>query len=137
MYPHQRPPTLGVVAALAYVFAALAPYVLLEAETGVLEVYYAAGIAGPNLLSLFALVAVVLFAAGRQARTEPDLVAGVTLVLGLVLFAVTALWAVSVPENVVFEPGADWFVYHRWLTTAISAVIPAAAVWYAWTLDLV
>ncbi|USZ73080.1 DUF7548 family protein [Natronosalvus halobius] len=137
MHAHQRPPTLGVVAALTYVLAALAPYVLLEVETSVLEVYYAAGLAGPNLLSLFALVAVVLFAAGRQTRTEPDLVAGVTLVLGLVLLAVTALWAVSVPESVVFEPGADWFVYHRWLTTAISAVIPAAAVWYARTLDLV
>ncbi|MFC7232949.1 hypothetical protein ACFQMM_19225 [Saliphagus sp. GCM10025308] len=137
MHAHQRPPTLGVVAALAYVFAALAPYVLLEVDTSVLEVYFAAGIAGPNLLSLFALVTVVLFAAGRQARTEPDLVAGVALVLGLVLLAMTALWAVSVPESVAFEAGADWFVYHRWFTTAISAVVPAAAVWYAWTLDLV
>ncbi|WP_312909157.1 DUF7548 family protein [Natronosalvus caseinilyticus] len=137
MHPHQRPPTLGIVAALAYAAVALAPYVLLEVETSVLEEYYAAGLAGSNLLSLFALVAVVLFAAGRQTRTEPDLVAGVTLVLGLVLLLVTAQWAVSVPESVVFEGGVDWFVYHRWLTTAISALVPAAAGWYALVLDLV
>ncbi|MFP8955758.1 hypothetical protein ACLI4Y_03445 [Natrialbaceae archaeon A-CW3] len=137
MRPHQRPPTLGIVAAVAYVIAAFVPYFVLEAPAGVLEFYYAAGLAGPQVLSLFAFVAIVIFAAGRQQRSEPELVAGLTLILGLVLAVVTLHWAVSVPTNVILEAGdVTWFEYHRWVTLLLAAVIPVASLWYARELDV-
>ncbi len=137
MRPDQRPPTVGIGAAIAYVVIALAPYVVLDVEPGVLDFYYTTGLAGPHLLSVFALVAVVLFAAGRQGRTEPDIVAGLTLVLGVVLFVVTVQWALSVPETIIVETtDASWFPYHRWLAVLTAAIIPVAAGWYTRVLGL-
>lgn len=137
MYSRQHPPTLGIVAAAGYVAVALAPYLLLDPEPGILEFYYSFGLAGPPLLSLFAVVAVVMFAAGRQGRTEPDLIAGLTLVLGLVLAVITFHWAISVPETVVAEvTDATWFEYQRWIVAGIAVLVPLASAWYARALEL-
>ncbi len=153
MRKDQRPPTLGIVAAVAYVFVALAPYlaaslgpdesegaaamIALPVERALLELYFTAGLAGPDLLSLFAVVTVVLFAAGRQGRSEPDLIAGVTLVVGIVLCLGTVHWALAVPEAVIANAsGPLWFEYHRWLTAFVSLGVPIAAGWYARVLGL-
>lgn len=140
MRAQQRPPTAGIVACLCYLLAVLAPYLLLEGPvTAGLETYYNGyGIAGPQFLAALALVGIVLFAAGREARTQPDYAAGLTLVLGFVLTLFALAWAVAVPTEVVLSLGeADWLEYHRWLVAASAAAIVAASAWYARALDLV
>lgn len=139
MRADQRPPTLGILAALTYVVLAVLPYLFSAPETDVSAVgfYYSQGIAGPQFLSILALVAVVLFAAGRQGRTAPDYVAGLTLVLAAVLAMLVFAWAVTVPESVVVGLGtAEWLEYHRWLLSAAALTMVASAVWYARALSL-
>ncbi len=138
MRPEQRPPTVGIVAALSYVLLAFAPYVLLpETETPGLAIYYDYGIAGPPFLTLLVVVAVVLFAAGRERRTEPDFVAGLVIVLSAVLSLLVFVWALAVPESVVTGLGeALWLEYHRWLLVLTSLATLACSVWYARVLSL-
>lgn len=132
-----RPPTLGIIAALAYCIIAIAPYVFLEVDSTVIDVYYDVSLAGPQFLSLLAVVALVLFAAARQGRTEPDTVAGLTLVLGVVLTVFTLTWALAVPTEIVLEVGdVTWFEYHRWAAVAVAALVAVAAVWYTRALGL-
>lgn len=139
MRADQRPPTVGILAALSYVVLVVLPYLTLsEREVGGVAFYYSHGIAGPQFLSILALVAIVLFAAGRQRRTEPDYVAGLTLVLGAVLAILVLGWAVSVPESVVAGLGtAAWLDHHRWLLSTAALAMVASAVWYARALSLV
>ncbi|MCU4750867.1 hypothetical protein OB919_02535 [Halobacteria archaeon AArc-curdl1] len=138
MRPVARPPTLGIIASLAYGIIAIAPYVFLEVDSTVIDVYYDVSLAGPQFLSLLAVVAFVLFAAGRQGRTEPDTVAGLTLVLGVVLTVLTLAWAVAVPTELVLEGGdVTWFEYHRWVAVVVAALVPVAAAWYTRVLGLV
>ena len=134
----QRPPTAGIVAAVTYIVLVFAPYVLFAVEdTNEIALYYDFGIAGPQYLSLLAAVGVILFAAGRERRTEPDLVAGLTLVLGLVLTIFVAIWAVSVPEDIVFALGdAAWVEHHRWLVVLAAAGLVVASLWYVRALEL-
>ena len=138
MHAEQRPPTAGIVAAVAYLVVVFAPYLLLpDAEAAGLPVYYDYGVAGPQYLSLLAVVAVVLFAAGREARTEPDFAAGILLVLGFVLALLVTLWAVLVPADVVLGLGeATWLEYHRWLAVVTAVGVFLAAGWYARVLGL-
>lgn len=137
MRAEQRPPTAGIVACLAYLLLAFGPYALPETEVSGLGVYYSYGIAGPQFLSLIALVGVVLFAAGRQVRTDPVFVAGLTIVLGAVLSLLVLAWAATVPEDVVTSLGtADWLEYHRWSLVACSVAVAASAGWYARALEL-
>ena len=137
MRPVVRPPTLGIIAALAYGIIAIAPYVFLEVDSTVIDVDYDVSLAGPQFLSLLAVVALVLFAAGRQGRTEPDTVAGLTLVLGVVLTVLTLAWALAVPPELVLEAGdVTWFEYHRWAAVGAAVLIPAAATWYTRVLGL-
>jgi hypothetical protein len=94
-----------------------------------------------------ALVAVIVFAAGREDRTDPDTAAGAAVGLGTVVFLVAALWAVTVPADVPLQLTTDRPVvgplttativeYHRWVL-AVVAVLPAvAAAWYAKALRL-
>lgn len=139
MRPEQRPPTAGIVASLSYLFAIFGPYLILsEEETAALPAYYDFGVAGPQFLAILPLVGLVLFAAGRQQRTEPDYIAGLTLVLGMVLTAFVAIWAVSVPQNVILSIGeASWLEYHRWLVVLAALAMVACSLWYAKSLELV
>ncbi len=139
MRVEQRPPTVGIAAAIGYLLVVFLPYVLLSSsEVAGLEVYYSFGIAGPQLLSLLALVAVVLFAAGRQNRTDPVIICGITLVVGIVLTLLVLGWAIAVPEDVVGSLGtADWLEYHRWLAVVFAALIAASATWYVRALSLI
>lgn len=139
MRPEQRPPTVAIAAALLYLLVVFVPYVASgDAEPGVLEAYYDAfGVVGPQFLSLLVVVAIVLFAAGRELRTEPDYVAGLTLVIGVVLVVFVALWSIAVTDDVATGlSDAAWVEYHRWLVLACSLAIPLSAVWYARTLEL-
>ncbi len=131
-------PTLGIVASLVVVGLLLVPYAVVDGDAGS---YYGAGTPSPWVGGLLALVAVVVFAAGREERTAPETAAGVGLGLGLAVTAVLALWAVTVPGEVPLQlTTAEPIVgplttgviieYHRWLLAVAAALLPAAGVWY-------
>jgi hypothetical protein len=139
-------PTLGIVASLLLVAAVAVPYVVVE-ESGVVGAYYASGALTPWASCLVALVAVIVFAAGREDRTDPETAAGAALGLSVVGFLVAALWAVTVPVDVPLQLTTDRpllgpltvamvIEYHRWVV-ALVAILPAtAAGWYARSLGL-
>ena len=139
MRAEQRPPTAGIVACVLYLLAVFVPYLLLtEAERAGFDAYYTQfGVAGPQFLALLVVVAIVLFAAGREVRTEPDYVAGLTLVLGFVLTLLVLVWTLAVTEDFVASIGeAAWLEYHRWVVLLTSLAIVACSAWYARVLSL-
>ena len=126
------PPTVGIVGALATAFVVLLPYVALTgADASAVGPYYGSGIVGPNVVGLFAVLALVVFAAGRQRRTEPDTVAGAALVLGLVTFLAAVAWALTADTSIALGTSATWLPTLRWVLVATSAVLPGSALWYA------
>ena len=80
MRPSARPPTVGLLASLLVVMAVLWPY-LSEPVTSV-SAYYDTAPITPLAVGLLAMVSIIAFAAGRQRRSEPELVAGAVLILG-------------------------------------------------------
>jgi hypothetical protein len=138
-------PSLGIVASLSVVAALLVPYAVVDA--GDAGTYYSAGVVTPWFSGLLALVAIVVFAAGRADRTAPETAAGVGLGLGFALAVVAVLWAVTVPGEVplqlttdetLFGPisTADVLEPHRWIVALVAAAVPATGLWYARTLEL-
>jgi len=124
-------PTVGIVASLSVLVALLAPFLAVEQGSAV-GTYYGAGAVNGLAVGLFAGVALVAFAAGREGRSPPDTVAGVTIVLGLFAAILALLWALTVPRSLVTQLStATWIDGHRWLVAALTVVIPAAAGWYA------
>ncbi|MFB6142725.1 MAG: hypothetical protein ABEJ30_05220 [Halorientalis sp.] len=116
-------PTAGIAASLAVLAALAVPYVL--GVVGV-ESYYGSGSVNPLLAGLFALVAVIVFAAGREGRSDPQLAAGVALALGAFTVLVTLAWALTVRPD-----AAQFSVNHRWLVVGVAALVPLSAGWYA------
>jgi len=139
-------PTLGIGASLSVVALLLVPYAILGAEDA--GTYYAAGAVTPWFSAFLALVAVVVFAAGRADRTAPGTAAGVGLGLGFALAVVAVLWAVTVPGEVPLQLTTDRTVFaplstaeilesHRWVLAIVSVGVPTFGGWYARTLGLV
>ncbi|PSP90585.1 hypothetical protein BRC90_01365 [Halobacteriales archaeon QS_4_69_34] len=129
-------PLLGIAGCLAALGALATPYALV-ADASAVGVYYATGAINPLLAVLFCAVSVVVFAAGRQGRTDPALAAGVALVFGVCIALVAAAWALTVPESVVFQLSeAAALATHRWALVAVSLSVPAAGAWYARALGL-
>ncbi|WP_254838094.1 DUF7548 family protein [Natronomonas marina] len=138
-------PTLGIVASLSVVGLLLVPYAVVDGTA--VGNYYGSGLLSPWVGGLLALVAVVVFAAGREERTEPETAAGIGVGLGLAAFVVAAVWAVTVPAEVPLQLTTDEplvgplttgtvLEYHRWVLAATAALVPAAGAWYAKTLRL-
>ncbi|MFC4406218.1 DUF7548 family protein [Haloarchaeobius iranensis] len=129
----RTPPTVGIAAGIGFVIAVFAPYVALSSSgVAALETYYGYGLVAPTYLTLFALVGIVVLAAGREARTAPDLAAGVALVIGFAATLLTLLWATGVEESVVSSIGTEtWLAYHRWVVLALGVVFTGTSVWYA------
>lgn len=134
-------PTAGIVACTLVLAVLALPYLLVGPGAGV-GTYYGAGVVTPFAAGLFALVCSIVFAAGREERSDPALVAGAGLALGLFTFLVSALWAATVPGSVVLQLGevsglaATFLESHRYLLAAASAGVPASAAWYARALRL-
>ncbi|UPV73218.1 hypothetical protein M0R89_11735 [Halorussus limi] len=124
-------PTVGVVAALAVLAAIVAPYFLIDATAA--GVYYSEPTFVPVhlVVGLFATVAVVVFAAGRNGRTDAPTAAGVTVVLGGFMALLVLWWAVSVGDLVGSLTANATFDYHRWLLLATSVAVAASAGWFA------
>ncbi|WP_135662095.1 DUF7548 family protein [Halorhabdus rudnickae] len=119
-------PLAGILACLAFLAALAMP---LGSSGGGL--YYATGALNPLVGGLFAVVLVVVFAAGRQERTDPALAAGVALAFGLVITAATVVWAVTARTDVLSITR-----FHRHALLGTASGVPLAAAWYAFELDL-
>jgi len=130
-------PSVGIVACLAVVFGLAVPYGLVG-EPSAVGAYYASGAFNPLFAGLFALVGALAFAAGREGRSDPALMAGATLVVGLFVVLLVVAWALTVPVDLVLSLGTNTLVeYHRHALVGAALSVPSAAGWYARTLGLV
>lgn len=127
-------PTAGIVACALVLVALALPYAVASASA--VGAYYAAAALSPLATALFALAGVIVFAAGRERRSDPALAAGAALVLGVFAVGVSLVWALSVRPDALGSNLA-LFSYHRWLVVGASLTVPVAGAWYARTLGLV
>lgn len=131
------PPTVGLVGGLLAALFVVAPYALPDATAVEVNDYYGYGLAGPWLVLICGLLAVVVFASGREERTEHDTVAGAGLALGIAMVLFGLFWSVSVPFESIRPVTANWwFEYHRWTVVGSSLIVPIAGAWYARELEL-
>lgn len=133
-------PTAGIVACVVVLALLAAPYLLVD-QAAAVTAYYDAGLVTPFAAGLLALVGVIVFAAGREERSDPPLVAGAGLVFGLFVLVLSGLWAVSVPGSVAVQlgdvgPASSFVEYHRFLLVLAGAGMFLAGVWYARALRL-
>lgn len=133
------PPLAGVVACLLAAVAVLAPYVAVpEEEVGVVGQYYGLGAVSPLAIGVLALVGIIAFAAGLKERTDPTLVAGLMVGVGVLSLLVSVQWVLAVPARVGQSAAtADFLATHRWSIPATAGLIVATALWYARALGLV
>jgi hypothetical protein len=119
--------TVGVVGCLATLVAMGAPYALIaEPGTG-LPIYYGAGPLGAVPVAFLAVIQPIVLLSGTRGRADPQTVAGMALVVGLAMAGIAALWALSVPDELVLSFPAAWMGWHRWAVVAVVAVVPAAS----------
>ncbi|QSG13894.1 DUF7548 family protein [Halapricum desulfuricans] len=123
-------PLVGIAACLLVIVVLATPYVLTESQTAGL--YYESGVVNPLLAGLLVVPAVVVFAAGRQGRTDRALAAGVTLTLGIFIVTITIAWASTVQFGIVDMSLAS----HRWALVTVAMGVPLAGTWYAHALGL-
>jgi hypothetical protein len=124
-------PTVGIVGCVGYLLALAAPYLIVE-TTSAVGAYYSSGALTPAAPAVFALVGIIVFAAGREGRTDPMLAAAAGLVLGLFILGLSLLWATTVPESLVLGLTESTVIeYHRWAVAAVAAPIPVAGAWFA------
>lgn len=131
--------TAGVVACVLTAVAVVAPYVVLPAgDQELVGSYYASGPISPLAVGLLALIGAVVFASGRESRSNPDLVAGVMLSVGAFSLLVALSWALGLPTPGGDAPRSVRFLGRvRWLVLAGAALELATALWYAAALGLV
>jgi hypothetical protein len=113
---------LGVLGGLAY------PYAAGGAGVGA---YYGSGPVNPLVAGLLAVVAIIVFAAGRQGRTDPSFAAGAGLVFGLAIVLVLLAWGTTARLDAVAI--SQW---HRWATAGVGVLVPAGGIWFARSLNL-
>lgn len=129
-------PTVGIVGCVAYLLALLVPYLIVE-TTSAVGAYYGAGALSPAIAAVFALLTIILLAAGREGRTDPSIAAGAALVLGVFIVGLTLLWATTVPTSLVLGLTESTLIeQHRWVLVAAAVPIPLGVVWFAVGLDL-
>jgi hypothetical protein len=133
MDPEERPPTAGILACLLVLAALLWPY--LQEPVAAVSAYYSTAAITPLAAGLLALVAVIVFAAGREGRSDPELVAGAGLVFGLFIAIICVSFAFSARIDVI-GGSSPLLSYQRWLLAAASVLVPVVSVWYARTLRL-
>lgn len=123
---------LGIAGCVAVLVLAAAPYAVADAPA--IGVYYRAGVVGPPIVALFAVVAAIVLLAGVKRRSDPALTAGIAVVVGLFMTLVAWSWALAVTPSLVggLTTAAD-VEYHRWLFALAALVVLAAAGWYART----
>jgi len=129
-------PTVGIVGCVAYLLVLVVPYLIVETTTAV-GAYYGAGALSPAVAAVFALLAIIVLAAGREGRTDPSLAAGAALVLGVFIVGLSLVWATTVPVSLVLGLTESTLIeQHRWAVVAAAVPIPLGAAWFAVGLDL-
>ena len=129
-------PTVGIVGCVAYLLVLVVPYLIVE-TTSAVGAYYGAGDLSPAVAAVFALLTIIVLAAGREGRTDPSLAAGAALVLGVFIVGLSLLWATTVPTSLVLGLTESTLIeHHRWVVVAAAVPIPLGAVWFAVGLDL-
>ncbi|MFB6179068.1 MAG: hypothetical protein ABEI77_05015 [Halorientalis sp.] len=118
-------PLVGIVASLGVLVVLSVPYVLIDTASGV-SAYYASGAINPLLAGLFALVTIIVFAAGREGRTDPTLAAGVALAFGVFMLLIAVVWALTVRVDTIAIQTS-----HRWALVVVTLFVPASGVWFA------
>ncbi|MFT4880337.1 MAG: hypothetical protein ACI9HI_000330 [Salinirussus sp.] len=125
---HRRAaPLAGIAGCLVVLTALVYPYLAVDT----VGTYYGTGVVNPLVGAMLALVAVIVFAAGREERSDPQFAAGAALVFSAFAFVLLLGWALTVRLDAVELSGL-----HRWVTAALALVAPAAALWYARALSL-
>jgi len=125
---HRRTaPLVGIAGCLAVLAALVYPYLVADS----VGTYYGTGVVNPLVGAVLALVAVIVFAAGREERSDPQFAAGAALVFSAFTLLLLFGWALTVRVDAVELPGL-----HRWATVTFALVAPLAAVWYARALSL-
>ena len=109
------------------------PYFVIDSQPQLLDAYYNSGPFGIVGVIFLATLGVVIFLSSVRGRADAELIAGIMLVVSVVMFALTMLWAVEVDSAVLYSFPAtySWLEYHPWASLAISAIIAAAAGVYA------
>ncbi|MBX0294595.1 DUF7548 family protein [Haloarcula nitratireducens] len=129
-------PTVGIVGCVLYLVALAVPYLLVE-TTSAVGAYYDSGALSPVIPGVFALVAIIVFAAGREGRTDPSVAAGAAIVLGLFIVGLTLLWATTVPVSLVLGLTESTLIeHHRWAVVVVALFVPLGAAWFARALRL-
>lgn len=130
-WPDTPAPTVGLVATLAALAVVVLPYAVLSATDA--AVYYGSAIFVPVhlVVGLLGSVAIVVFAAGRNGRTDPPTAAGAAIVLAAFMAVLVLWWAIAVGDLVGSFAVDATFGYHRWLLLTATLAVAASAGWYA------
>ncbi|MBV0901920.1 DUF7548 family protein [Haloarcula salina] len=129
-------PTVGIVGCVLYLAALAVPFVLVETPSAV-SAYYNAGAFSPLIPGVFALVSIIVLAAGREGRSDPSVAAGASIGIGVFIVALSAVWALTVPESLVLGLTESTLMeHHRWAVVAAGCPIPLGSAWFARALGL-
>lgn len=132
-------PLVGIVGSVALLVLLALPSLLITTP-GAVASYYTAPL-DPLFAGLFALVAVIVLAAGREERSDPAVAAGAALVLGLFVVLIVGLWVAGGPADVVLgleeEGPVRLLQYHPLVTLVVALSLPASAAWYSRALGLI
>jgi hypothetical protein len=125
-------PTIGAFSCLILAGAVFTPAVIITTPGGSVADYYAAGPFGISVVGFLALLNVVVFLAGKQGRTDPVTVAGITLVSGITMFGFGILWAVSITSTLLYGFPSEyaWIVNHRWVIVGLASTTALAGSGY-------
>ena len=122
--------TVGLVACLAMIATLVVPYAVANATA--VGVYYASGVPGAYAVGLIALLALAAFSVDLLGRIDAQMLAGATLVLGVLLVVLTGLWAATVPSEIVMGLSTpEELSYHRWLLVVLAVPVALAGGWMA------
>ena len=129
-------PTVGIAGCVLYLLGLVVPFALI-AETSAVGAYYDAGVVSPVLTGVFALVTIIVLAAGREGRSDPSIAAGAGLVIGAFVVTLSFAWAATVPESLVLGLTESTLIqYHRWGLVIAGLPIPVGSAWFARALGL-
>jgi hypothetical protein len=126
-------PYLGAGSCLVFVALLVVPYGIIEGQTELLGAYYNSGPLGVGGALFLAVLGVVIFLSGVRGQADPTLVAGIMLAVGVAIFGVSALWALTMESTIIFGFPAEysWLEYHPWASLAVSGLIAGIAGGYA------
>jgi len=126
-------PYIGALASLLLVAVVSTPYLMIDDQSQLLGEYYTAGPLGIVGVIFLATLGTVIFLSSVRGRADAELVAGIMLVVGVTIFALTSLWTFSIDSTVLFSFPAEvsWMEYHRWASLALSGIVATAAGVYA------